>query len=129
MTLGFFQILMLVFLAFLFFLPTYIAVKKQHKHKVSIILINVILGLFWGIGWLIALIWALVGDGSEQVSDNSKKVGDDSEQATLKTAKVNNNPTSAQELELLQKLKLEGVITEEAFNKQKNAILNDTPWK
>lgn len=118
MTLGFFQILMLIFLAFIFFLPTYIAVKKQHKNRGAIILINVFLGLFWGIGWLIALIWALVGDSSERTS----------EQAALKPAMVT-NPTLAQEVEHLHKLKLEGVITEEEFNKQKNAIFNDAPWK
>ena len=44
----------------LYFLPTVIAVVRHHRNLVAIILVNVFLG-WTGVGWLVALIWAIVG--------------------------------------------------------------------
>ncbi len=44
----------------LYFLPTIIAIARHHRNLLAIILINVFLG-WTGVGWLVALIWAIVG--------------------------------------------------------------------
>ena len=53
--------LIVVFLFLVVFpLPTYIALKKKHPHKLPIILINLLGGLVYGVGWLVALVWCFV---------------------------------------------------------------------
>lgn len=111
MSIGFFSILMFLIVAVIYFLPTYIAIKKNHPHKVPIILINVFLGLLWGLGWLIALIWAIVGDGARQTIMQPIEV---------KATSV------AEEIERLHKLKTDGVISEADFESQKSAVLNSS---
>jgi len=44
-----------------YFYPTIIAVITKNSNKITIILINVLTGWFWGIGWLVAMIMALKG--------------------------------------------------------------------
>ena len=48
----------LVLLA-IYFLPTIIAMVRNHTNKLAIIIVNVALG-WTGIGWLGALIWAVI---------------------------------------------------------------------
>jgi xanthine/uracil/vitamin C permease (AzgA family) len=55
-------ILMLVVIGgLIFFLPTIIAINRNHPNTVAIAVVNVLGGLFVGIGWLVALVWSLVG--------------------------------------------------------------------
>ncbi len=42
-----------------YFIPTVIAVRKQHTNKTAIILLNVFLGWTF-IGWVVALIWSVM---------------------------------------------------------------------
>jgi len=114
MSVGFFSILMFILVAILYFLPTYIAVKKNHPNKIPIILINVFLGLFWGLGWFVALIWAIVGDGERQTIMQPIEV-----KAT----------SIADEIERLHKLKVNGVISEADFEAQKSAVLKSSNTK
>lgn len=95
---GFWQLLFicLVFLP-LAFLPTIIALKRQHPQKVPIILINVFGGLIFGVGWVVALIWSLVGEIAKR--------------------------DVAAELEKLQVLKDKGALTQEEFDLGKRRIL------
>jgi len=46
----------------LYFLPTIIAAVRHKKDIVGIVLVNIFLGWTF-IGWIVALIWALVGKG------------------------------------------------------------------
>jgi hypothetical protein len=42
----------------IYFIPSYIAVKKDHKNKAGIILLNLFLG--WSvIGYIVSLVWAM----------------------------------------------------------------------
>ena len=54
--------LILLFILFIgggfYLLPTIIAIIRKHHQKTAIIVLNVLLGAT-GIGWAIALIWAL----------------------------------------------------------------------
>ena len=59
------EILVLVLIVFMYFLPTVVANSREHKNKPAICVLNIFLG--WTmIGWVIALIWAF--------TDNTKKV-------------------------------------------------------
>ncbi|MBF4295871.1 superinfection immunity protein, partial [Vibrio anguillarum] len=42
------------------FLPSIIALKKNHPYKIPIALVNVLGVLLWWAGWLIALIWCFI---------------------------------------------------------------------
>ncbi len=45
---------------FIYFLPTIIAIARHHRNLLAIILVNIFLGWTF-IGWIVALIWAIVG--------------------------------------------------------------------
>ena len=49
----------------IYFIPTIIAIKRDHPQKLPIILINVIFGATL-IGWVGALVWSLMSDKSAQ---------------------------------------------------------------
>ncbi|GIB23181.1 superinfection immunity family protein [Vibrio cholerae] len=42
------------------FLPSIIALKKNHPYKIPIALVNVLGVLLWWAGWLITLIWCFI---------------------------------------------------------------------
>jgi Superinfection immunity protein len=54
------HLLILLLLVGIYLLPTWISIKRNHPHHVYIALINIFLGST-GIGWIIALLWALNG--------------------------------------------------------------------
>ena len=83
------------------FLPTIIAIKKNHPYKVAIILINIFGGLLWGIGWLVSLVWCFI----------------------LPNAAEDKIIDSAQEIKNLHKLKEEGILTQDEFDNKKKSIL------
>lgn len=45
----------------LYFIPTYVALYREHRKTTAIFIINLILGETF-IGWVVALVWALSGD-------------------------------------------------------------------
>jgi DNA-directed RNA polymerase subunit RPC12/RpoP len=45
----------------IYFLPTYIAVKRHHKNALAILALNLLLGWTF-LGWVISLVWALKND-------------------------------------------------------------------
>jgi hypothetical protein len=54
----------------LFFLPTIIALKRNHSNKLFLILLNWVGYWTWGITWLIALGWAI---GETQIEDSDQE--------------------------------------------------------
>ena len=52
------EITMALIVLILMFLPSLLAIQNKHTNKNAIIVLN-ILGGWTGIGWLIALIWAI----------------------------------------------------------------------
>ena len=48
------------------FIPTFIASHRNHKNKIAILICNIV-GLFTGVFWFVALIWAF--------TDNTKQKG------------------------------------------------------
>jgi hypothetical protein len=101
MGISIWQLLIVMALIPLAFLPTIIAVAKNHPHKVAIILVNIFGGLLYGIGWLIALVWCFITPG--QIHKTSINV--------------------SEELERFHSLKEKGVITQEEFDTRKQVLL------
>ena len=63
MELNIFALIILVLLA-LYFLPTVVALKRDHPSKGGIIVLNILLGWTF-IGWVISLAWAFSATGRE----------------------------------------------------------------
>ncbi|MGR6874126.1 superinfection immunity protein [Pseudomonas sp. HK3] len=95
------QLIILLVLIPLAFLPTIIALKKNHPYKIPIIFINVFGGLVWGVGWLIALIWCFIVPEKKVLSVGSV----------------------ADEVEKLHALKEKGVISEAEFGFKKKELM------
>ncbi len=56
--LGLLEILLVVLIFIVYFLPTLIAFLRQHKNKLAIFLLNLLLG--WTIlGWVGSLVWSV----------------------------------------------------------------------
>lgn len=91
-------------------LPTIIAILKNHPQKIPIILVNVIGGLFWGIGWLVALVWCFITP---------------KEMATRQGDAVMQNAAQdvAAQIEKLHDLQEKGALTREEFEAKKRELL------
>ena len=63
MELNIFALIILVLLA-LYFLPTVVALKRDHPSKGGIIVVNILLGWTF-IGWVVSLAWAFSATGRE----------------------------------------------------------------
>lgn len=55
---------------FLYFIPSYIAFKRNHNHKFLIFLLNVFLGVTI-IGYVVAVLWAMSGN-TEKIENTEK---------------------------------------------------------
>lgn len=106
---SFFQLLALPILLALFLLPTILAIKKNHPHKLPIILVNIFGGLFMGVGWFVSLIWVLIKPAEQQ------------SQLVISSAPATHH--IADELTKLKKLMDDGVITEGDFEQRKKLLL------
>jgi hypothetical protein len=94
------QILILLIILPLAFLPSIIAIRKDHPYKIPIVLVNLFGSVLWGAGWLIALVWCFI-----LPKQYSSKAG------------------AASEIEKLHELKEKGIITQDEFEKKKKALL------
>lgn len=52
------EIITMLVLIFAYFLPSIIAIKREHKNEVAVMLINLVLGWTF-IGWFGCLIWSV----------------------------------------------------------------------
>lgn len=54
-----FELLLVVLIFAFYFLPTLIAFLRQHKNKLAIFLLNLLLG--WTVlGWVVSLVWSVM---------------------------------------------------------------------
>ena len=63
---GFFLILVL---AVLYFVPPFVAYKRKHKNALPIFPANLLLGGLYGLGRVVALIWACADNVKRQVKE------------------------------------------------------------
>ena len=106
--------LLLLFLGIIglviYFIPTVIALKRNHINKVPIILVNILLG--WSfIGWIVALIWACSNSDKPVIINNTMPIPPGSESVTVK-------------LQELSKLRADGIISEDEFQSKKAELLS-----
>ena len=66
----------------LYLMPTVIAIKLRHPHKVAVILINLLGGLFFWVGWVVALLWCFIEAGKPPIESNERSGRKISEPAT-----------------------------------------------
>jgi len=59
----------------IFFLPTFIAIKRDHPNKAPIIVINLLLGGLFGIGWVVALAWSVSNINKDKTINNNNVNG------------------------------------------------------
>ena len=53
------ELLLIVLIFALYFLPTLVAFLRQHKNKLAIFLLNLLLG--WTVlGWVVSLVWSVL---------------------------------------------------------------------
>jgi hypothetical protein len=58
-SLGLLEILVVVLIFAFYFLPTLIAFLRQHKNKLAIFLLNLLLG--WTVlGWVVSIVWSVI---------------------------------------------------------------------
>ena len=95
------QLFILIVLIPLALLPSIIALKKNHPYKIPIVLINILGGLLWGAGWLIALVWCFI----------------------IPDKKVASMSSIAEDIDKLHSLKERGVISEDEFNAKKKELM------
>ena len=74
--------------ALIFFVPTFIAFIRGLKHKWIIFLINLLGSSVFGIGWVIALVWAIIPEPFDSIMDKifRKKVPDSQNTTSCNTA-------------------------------------------
>lgn len=58
--------LLILFLFALYMIPTWIAERRKHKNKGAILVVNLLSGWIFGIGWIIALVWALTSPHTDK---------------------------------------------------------------
>jgi hypothetical protein len=127
-------IILAVVVVALYFVPTIIAYRRDHGYKGIILAINLVLGAS-GIGYLIALVWAIwpqeksildpvlgnpTGLGVRNVGDTfgSKKAGE-------VRGEVQEKDMTA-EIEKIAKLLKEGHITREEYDSMKKKIIRES---
>ena len=64
---------LIAFSASLYFLPTIVAVMRDHNNAMPIFLVNLLFGWAYGIGWVIALIWACTNNTKKALEKNAAK--------------------------------------------------------
>jgi len=60
------EIIFLILVVAIYMLPTIIAYATDRKQKLAILLVNVLTGWFFGLGWIFALIWSVMKDKDEE---------------------------------------------------------------
>jgi hypothetical protein len=63
---GIVTIILVMIGLLLLFLPTYVAFRRKHRNRVAILILNILLG-WWGIPWIIFLVWAFSGNTEDDV--------------------------------------------------------------
>ena len=105
----------------IYFIPTYIAYKKDKKNKLPILLINLFAG--WTlIGWVGALVWAVSQEKPDLVIENHLSYQNPQQIAGNQSSTESTSNLSDQ-LEKLHSLMEKGVLSKEEFEDQKRKLL------
>ena len=102
--------LLIIFIIMLYFIPAIIASNRKHPAANAITFVNLIAG--WSLlGWVVCLIWAYSNANNVATTVTKKTV-------------VNKQALSvADEIRKLDKLREEGLLTQDEFNLKKKKLL------
>jgi len=100
----------ILLLIVVYFIPMIVALMRNHRNKVSIIVVNILLGWTF-IGWVIALVWSLT-----QPHEQTPII--------VNTAQPINDLT-AQKMHDLAKLRSDSLITEEEYQSKRAELLSN----
>jgi len=127
-------LVVVIFLALLYGLPTFIAFRRQHEYRWIIFAINMVVGAT-GLGWLIAFVWAIYPANkslADPVLGNptglaGRNVGHTLREVSTSAGQSCDQPLqTASALDALDKLALlaeKGIITPDEFEKKKASLL------
>jgi hypothetical protein len=135
-----FFMLIVIFIIFIYILPSYIAFKNRHPNRWVIFVINIALGGTF-IGWLIAMVWANKAvhisstagtspggeSGLNVFINDEKKVRLVKDETNFGSVADKGNATKLNQINYLEKiysLREKGILTEEEYLKLKHDILN-----
>lgn len=51
-----------ILFALIYFIPTIVAYSRKKSNRVAIFMLNLFAGWFFGIGWIVALVWACTNE-------------------------------------------------------------------
>jgi hypothetical protein len=123
--------------AFIYFLPTFVAFKRQHEYRWVIFGINFIAGATI-IGWLVAFIWAVfprersladpvlgnpIGTGNRNAGHTIGEVNANIIRSNAEPYSASSSVPSLEAIERLAALLERKVITEEEFARKKAELL------
>jgi hypothetical protein len=121
----------IILMALLFFYPSLIAYKRGHAYKNIILVINLVFG-FTGIGWALAMIWAIFPSEKsliDPVVGNPTGLGRRNAGDTIGSAKQGSVRGADFEkktddlIDSLIDMRSKGLITDEEFSRKKREIL------
>jgi uncharacterized membrane protein HdeD (DUF308 family) len=69
-----FGLLLLVMSLLAYFIPTAIAVKRQHRNTTAIVVLNIFAGWTF-VGWVVALVWAFTTNVRPAISERDYPCG------------------------------------------------------
>jgi cytochrome c biogenesis protein CcdA len=92
-----------IFIAAIYFIPSIVAISRDHPSKGAVIILNILLGWTF-IGWVVAIVWSFTNPNQVVVQSNQQS-------------------NTTDELEKLVSLKEKGILTEEEFARKKAQIL------
>ncbi|RJP60588.1 MAG: superinfection immunity protein [Candidatus Auribacter fodinae] len=86
-----------VFMTVVYFVPTYVAIKRNHHNKMAIFVLNLFLGITF-IGWAVALVWAVMKTVPEEPvpADKAQSVTPDAPAVKQSGTELKSEPVSHQ---------------------------------
>src|ERR1700677_1482363 len=112
-------VFLIIFCIFIYFLPAIVGCKKQNAY--SIFLLNLFLG-FTVIGWVVALVWAYTKDPKTIVINNDFKNASQ-KASNASDLLIEKKRGLYKDLESIKSLFDQNIISEEAYNEQKDSLL------
>ncbi len=81
------RLVVVIVITAIYLIPTGLAFYREHPNAVAIAVVNVVLGLAVGVGWIAALIWTLVSRNVRK-----ERVAEEKRQASLALARSSGAP-------------------------------------
>ncbi|QEL12806.1 superinfection immunity protein [Kushneria phosphatilytica] len=112
---GVYSLVIFVVAAAIYFIPTIVASRKDHKNSGAIAVLNLLTGWTF-IGWVVALVWASTDSGTPTTTPSWL-------QEANQASNAESAPDKYSQVERLARLRDNNAITEEQFEQERNKLL------